>query len=115
MNVCPVVFKSCISSLLSRDGFVLLNSLPRIVYTTYMTLSRKNRTSRRCSGSSAGGIDPERLLLKAPEVARMLGLARSTVYVMISAGELESVRKGKSVRVPRAALDEWIKRNTRKG
>jgi excisionase family DNA binding protein len=58
-------------------------------------------------------IDPERLLLKAPEVARRLGLARSTVYQMMSSGEIATVRHGRAVRVPVAAIQKWIEGNTR--
>jgi excisionase family DNA binding protein len=55
-----------------------------------------------------GRIDPERLLLRAAEVARRLSFARSTVYAMMASGELEVVRKGRAVRVPVTALGKWI-------
>jgi len=54
------------------------------------------------------------LLLKAPEVAQLLGLGRSKVYEMIASGELPVVRIGSAVRVPREGLVEWIQQNTRK-
>lgn len=55
----------------------------------------------------------EPLLLKAGDVAELLGLGRSKVFAMLSAGELPVVRMGRSVRVPRAALRRWIIENTR--
>lgn len=52
--------------------------------------------------------------MRAEEVARLLGLGRSKVYEMMQAGELPVVRIGRSVRVARAALEEWVRANTNK-
>jgi excisionase family DNA binding protein len=54
----------------------------------------------------------EPLLLRAGEVAKLLGLGRSTVFAMLAAGELPVVRIGRSVRVPRAALERWVDERT---
>ena len=54
----------------------------------------------------------EPLLLRAAEVAKLLGLGRSKVFAMLAAGELPVVRIGRSVRVPRAALEHWIAEHT---
>ena len=53
---------------------------------------------------------PERLL-KVPEVADRLGLSKSTVYVMITRGDIPSVTIGatRTRRVREAELDEWIR------
>jgi excisionase family DNA binding protein len=45
------------------------------------------------------------LLLKAGQVAQLLGLGRSTVFALLAAGELPVIRIGRSVRVPRVALE----------
>ena len=54
----------------------------------------------------------ERLLLQPREVATMTGLSRSMVYELINWGELPVIRVGKSVRVPVAALHQWIRDQT---
>ena len=54
----------------------------------------------------------EPLLLRAGEVAKLLGLGRSTVFAMLAAGELPVVRIGRSVRVPRVALERWVDERT---
>ncbi len=54
----------------------------------------------------------EPLLLRAGEVARLLCLGRSKVFAMLAAGELPTVRFGRSVRVPRVALERWIEERT---
>lgn len=48
------------------------------------------------------------LLLRVPEAARMLGIARSLAYEMARDGRLPAVRIGKAVRVPRRRLEAWI-------
>lgn len=49
------------------------------------------------------------LLLRADEVARMLGLGRSKVFEMLAADELPGVvRFGRSVRVHRVALERFL-------
>ena len=50
----------------------------------------------------------EPLLLKAADVAELLGIGRSKVFAMLAAGELPVIRLGRPVRVPRSALEGWI-------
>ncbi len=50
----------------------------------------------------------EPLLLRPTEVATLLGLGRSTIFALLAAGDLPVIRIGRSVRVPRAALELWI-------
>lgn len=52
------------------------------------------------------------LLLRPDEVARALSVSRSGVYRLIGEGQLPSVRVGKSLRVPRVALERWIEQRT---
>jgi len=54
----------------------------------------------------------EPLLLKAGDVAKLLGLGRSKVFAMLAVGELPVIRIGRSVRVPRAALERWVVEHT---
>jgi excisionase family DNA binding protein len=67
--------------------------------------------------SSTRGIavEPEKMLLKAEEVARRLSLGRATVYLMMASGELPTFRKGRAVRVPARALEQWLEKQTRPG
>lgn len=52
----------------------------------------------------------EPLLVRVEEAARILSLSRSTVYEMMDAGELPSVRRGMARRIPVAALRAWVER-----
>lgn len=51
-----------------------------------------------------------RLLYPPTEAAAMLGLGRSKLYELISSGELESVKVGKSRLVPAEALENFVRR-----
>ena len=51
---------------------------------------------------------PEQLLLRPTEVARVLGLGRSTIYELMHAGELPVIHIGRAVRIPRRAVETWI-------
>lgn len=52
------------------------------------------------------------LLLRATEVAALLSLSKSKVHEMMQTGELPCIRTGRSVRVQRSALDQWITDHT---
>lgn len=52
------------------------------------------------------------LLLRAGEVAELLGLSRSKVFELMATEVLPVVRIGRSVRVPRAELYEWLRQRT---
>ncbi|GIH97992.1 helix-turn-helix domain-containing protein [Planobispora takensis] len=50
----------------------------------------------------------EQRLLKVPEVMAVLGLSRWQIYNLIRSGELESVKVGRSRRVPLVAVDAFV-------
>jgi excisionase family DNA binding protein len=47
-------------------------------------------------------------LLTTVEAAEMLRVSRSKVYALISAGRIPSTRITGSVRIPRAALEQFV-------
>jgi excisionase family DNA binding protein len=51
-------------------------------------------------------------LLRAAEVARVLGVGRSKAYELMSNGDLPVVRMGRVVRVPSDELVAWIRSRT---
>lgn len=49
--------------------------------------------------------------LYTPEQAcRLLGVGRTRLYAFLKDGDLRSVKLGKSRRIPRSALDEFLER-----
>ena len=51
----------------------------------------------------------ERQMLRASDVAADLGVSSGRVYQLISAGVIPSTRINRSVRIPRAAWDSWLR------
>ena len=49
-----------------------------------------------------------KLLYSVEEAAHVMGLSRTRIFDLIGAGEIDSVKIGRSRRVPRAALEAYI-------
>jgi excisionase family DNA binding protein len=49
-----------------------------------------------------------RLLLTIPEAAQALGVSRSILYQLVLAGEVASIKIGRSRRVPVVALEKYV-------
>ena len=58
----------------------------------------------RTGAPEVGGLDEQQPLLTVAEVAKRLGVAKSTVYVLCARGELGHVRVLNAIRVPESAL-----------
>ena len=63
--------------------------------------------------SSSRDNEMKPLLLKVSEVCRLLQLGRARVYEMVDANEIGHIRDRKSIRIPREAVDAWIRRKRR--
>ena len=53
------------------------------------------------------------LLLSVAEVCSLLHRSKARVYEMVRMHEIGHLRDGKSILIPREALDEWVKRKRR--
>lgn len=60
-----------------------------------------------------GGIEP--VAVRIPQAAAMLGIGRSTLYLCIAAGEIDTIKVGRSTLVPVDSLKAFVasKRSTR--
>jgi len=52
------------------------------------------------------------LLLKPEQAFPELGISRAKGYQMLASGELPAVRLGRAVRIPREALEQWVRART---
>jgi excisionase family DNA binding protein len=52
----------------------------------------------------------DKLLLSVREAAEIIAVGRSTMYELLRAGEVESVRIGRCRRVPHSALVAYVER-----
>jgi len=50
----------------------------------------------------------EKLLLKVPEAAEMLGICQSKFYQLMRRGEIPVVRIGRSTRIATDSLRSWV-------
>jgi len=50
------------------------------------------------------------LLVTVNQAAELLGIGRTTIYALIEAGELRSVKRGSSRRIPVKAIHHYIDR-----
>lgn len=68
------------------------------------------------SHSDEGAVtDPnsaDPLLLTVPQAARLLGIGTTLAYELTGTGKLPHIRLGRALRIPRRALEDWIKTNT---
>lgn len=54
---------------------------------------------------------PDPICLRVNDAARMIGVGRTKLYAMIAAGEVETVKLGKTTRITTASLHDLIKRH----
>lgn len=57
-------------------------------------------------------MDSTQLLYRPEEGARALGISRSRLFELMAAGEVQSVQIGRSRRIPRSALEDYVSRLT---
>lgn len=60
-------------------------------------------------------IDLQTELMRVEEAADLLQIGRTKVYELMARHELPVVRIGRSVRIPRRGLQEWIVERTEGG
>lgn len=56
-------------------------------------------------------VEPQ--VLSVPEAGRLLGICRDSAYAAVRTGALPSIRLGKRIVVPRAALERLLSGNSR--
>lgn len=54
----------------------------------------------------------ESLVYSVPEVGKMLGLSRSSVYEAVRTGQIPSITIGRRILIPRAALERLLEGTT---
>ncbi|MBM4463463.1 MAG: helix-turn-helix domain-containing protein [Chloroflexi bacterium] len=53
-------------------------------------------------------MSQEKLTLNMREVARVLGLSKSSVFAAVHRGEIPHIRVGKRILIPKAALERML-------
>lgn len=53
---------------------------------------------------------PDPICVRVNDAARMIGIGRTKLYELIAAGEVETVKLGKSTRITTASLHDLVRR-----
>ena len=48
------------------------------------------------------------LVLSVPQLAKLLGIGRNAAYDMVNSGRIRSVKIGRTIRIPKSAVIEFI-------
>ena len=54
----------------------------------------------------------EKMLLNVEEMAQVLGIGRSKAYELVHSAGFPMIRIGRTMRIPKAQLEIWIKNET---
>jgi excisionase family DNA binding protein len=57
-----------------------------------------------------GQLPPDPICVRVNDAARMIGVGRTKLYELIAAGEIETVKLGKSTRIITASLHDLVRR-----
>ncbi|AYO78685.1 excisionase [Sphingobium yanoikuyae] len=60
----------------------------------------------------SGSTSPDPICVRVNDAARMIGVGRTKLYALIAAGEIDTVRLGKAIRITTASLHELINRRS---
>jgi len=55
-------------------------------------------------------LPPDPICVRVNDAARMIGVGRTKLYELIAAGEVETVKLGKSTRITTASLHDLVRR-----
>ena len=53
-------------------------------------------------------VDALPLMLRVKDLMPLLSVSHNTAYALVRTGEIRSVRIGRTYRIPRAAIEEYI-------
>lgn len=53
-------------------------------------------------------VMPDALTYSVPEAAKALGLGKNTLYELVASGRIPHIRNGRTIRIPKALLGEWL-------
>ena len=92
---------------------ILARMITRVILNEKLLVERPQYKEYRDSAVrtyqvTAAGSPDEPLTLSVQTTARMLGLSRASAYEAIRTGQIPSIRFGRRIVVPRAALNRMI-------
>ena len=62
--------------------------------------------SQTWSGTKKG--NPERRTYTVDDIAQILGIGRTSAYILVKEGHFKIVRIGNAIRISKRSFDEWL-------
>ena len=62
--------------------------------------------SQTWNGAKKGS--PERRTYTVEDVAQILGIGRTSAYLLVKEGHFKIVRIGNAIRIPKRSFDKWL-------
>jgi excisionase family DNA binding protein len=75
-------------------------------YTVTLEHEQRRKEDRMMNAGTAQEVKPE--WLRYPEAERYAGLGRSTLWKLVTSGEVQAAKVGKAVRISRRSIDEYM-------
>jgi excisionase family DNA binding protein len=72
-------------------------------------MNRSNIRGLEANGKTSGEPDPSRLAFSMREVGAALGVSERSIWTLINSGKLPSFKIGRSVRVRREDLENFMR------
>jgi excisionase family DNA binding protein len=66
--------------------------------------------SAMATGPGKPLVSAEPLAMRIPQAARFIGIGRSTLYMFIASGEIETIKVGRSTLIPTDSLHAFVER-----
>lgn len=74
-------------------------------------MTRPPIKTTRSSGSSASARPTERITVRVPRAAELLGIGRTKLYELIAAGEVDVVKLGRATLITMRSIEALIDRH----
>jgi len=83
---------------------------PRELHDALAMVVGTNNAAVRGSATAPGAVAPveDRLVFTVEEAAQLLGISRSFAYEAVQRGDIPSMRIGRRILVPKAALERFL-------
>ena len=103
LRICPepavsLRLRVCCSTMMAQD----------ITAHTGCTYRKEYAMEHRMVGESEMIPCPTPKTYRVEDIARILGIGRSSAYNLVKAGHFRTIRIGSSIRISRKSFDEWL-------
>jgi excisionase family DNA binding protein len=78
--------------------------------TVALEHEQRRKEDRMMHAGIAQEVKPE--WLRYPEAERYAGLGRSTLWKLVTSGEVQAAKVGKAVRISRRSIDEYMEQQS---